>query len=226
MSDSEIKISSTAKFEAGDTLEFVVFVDGAPCPHVDLVKLYEHEAKQLAAYALIQKDLETTLEMSESLLRDTTLSEIARQSLFYSSIFTYGRCFTDAAQGRKVKLEATADWLGADPLSVRCHEMVMEIRHKYLAHGGATAYEFIYLNGSLHPDKTRKSVVAVAPFIVSAKVLDDAIISNFHVLYTNVMLNVNNKVKKLTERILQKLSTEPIDELYQQANYPTIKTDH
>lgn len=141
--------------------EFEYFWKGEKCK---VKELTSKQAKIIAAYGLIKKDLkfvEKTLqhaiEISNKITANQDLTSIHTneaqfvirdefdfesdllKSLYISSIVTYGKCFVQA-QGRRVKLEHKDVFSQRDSFEKQ-HLEIMEQRHQYIAHAGNTNHE-------------------------------------------------------------------------------------
>ncbi len=141
--------------------EFEYFWQGEKCK---IKELTSKQAKIIAAYGLIKKDLkyveksiEHAIEISQKISENQNLTKIYTKeeqfqirdefnfesdllkSLYISSIVTYGKCFVQA-QGRRVKLECKDVFSDNDNFEKQ-HLEIMEQRHQYIAHAGNTNHE-------------------------------------------------------------------------------------
>ena len=141
------------------SVTYSFFYGEKPCGHL---VLNSPIAKIVAAYRLIQRDLNSAYSGIECLidlmeksihdgieLRDNEDVEfVVQKSLFQAAVITYGKCFADASGGkgkskgkpRGVKLEKKIV-KGLPPSQIETHDYLIRTRNNYIAHGGITNQE-------------------------------------------------------------------------------------
>lgn len=95
-------------------------------------------SKKLSTYMLIQEDLLFVRKNAELLIfikNEKQKNEHFEETLWYSLISLYGRCFTDSSHSKKPKLE-TNDLFNSSNDELETHKKLMDIRHTFIAHRG------------------------------------------------------------------------------------------
>jgi len=101
-------------------------------------KIPNHLERKNVAYYSIILDLETC---KKALLRLKKRNrEIVRTSLFTTVIILYGKCFTDSSSTKSPKLELDC-FEDFDNLK-KLHQILMNMRHNFVAHRGETEHEY------------------------------------------------------------------------------------
>lgn len=210
--------------------EFEYLWNGEKCR---VKPLNSKQAKMIAAYGLIKKDLkfvEQTLqhaiEISKKVLAKQSLTTLETEeeqfvirneisfesdmlkSLYISAIVTYGKCFVQA-HGRKVKLEFK-DIFSDSEESKNRHLDIMEQRHQYIAHAGNTKHEHSQAVLIFTPDN-EPYFNAEAAHIAG---YGGQFFEEFLLLAKEVHSNVNDTFQKKCDRFYEKeIKDKPLSEL-------------
>jgi len=123
------------------------------------LELKSGNSKKYLAYNSIKKDLDFVNQAVNKLIKLTSntrenndftayeLNElndsnrIIIQSLYFSSIIIFGKAFTDATTGRKVKLEKKEIYKLLTTKQREVFDEVISLRHNYIAHAGDSSDE-------------------------------------------------------------------------------------
>lgn len=120
----------------------------------------QNMSKKISTYMLIREDLifvkKTAIKLKE--VNDITIKE----SLWYSLIAIYGRCYTNASNSKKPNLEPKV-LFGKDQQKTESetHEKLMTIRHTFLAHRGDNENEIpvVYLEMPKNEEIDEKNLI-------------------------------------------------------------------
>jgi len=186
------------------------------------------KAKALGAYTLIEKDLRSILiwlnDIKDLLATDKetigkqgnqkTSHDRARynliKGLFVASLTFYGKCFATCA-GRKIKLEKSN--LSKDFLST--HESIIEARHNFAAHSGASQLERVNVVMALD----RKKRKGVEPYVSRELYQPDSYsiehIEEFILLVNHAKQFADRKVDTLNLKLLEEdILSKPMEYWY------------
>lgn len=150
------------------------------------------------AVVLLHKIVETKTNSTSE-----TEKIIETASLWYSMIAIYGRCFTDASNGSKTKLEVNDCFPESKKEFLITHSKLMDLRHNFIAHRGDTSNEQSVLVLML-PKKSRweepeyriKSAKAYSPSN------DD--LEEYINLFDYLIEFVEDKIKKQVQKVHSK----------------------
>lgn len=95
-------------------------------------------SKKFIAYCAMNKDLELLLAYIDALKENP--NQTIKSALTFSLISLYGKCFTDASKNSYPKLEPS-DLFKNEKEHSETHEMLMDLRHQFIAHRGETEKE-------------------------------------------------------------------------------------
>ena len=95
-------------------------------------------SKKFIAYCAMKEDLELLVKYIDIIKEKP--NQTIKSALTFSVISLYGKCFTDASKNRYPKLEAL-DLFKTEENHATTHEMLMELRHQFIAHRGETEKE-------------------------------------------------------------------------------------
>ncbi len=99
-----------------------------------------HKAKQYSDWKFLSKDIDTAFQCVQKI---KTLPEdeyaLIEQSLSFYAVVTYGKCFTKAEKRRSLELRKALKY--CDDNLKDLHSIIMDLRHKYVAHGEVGLYE-------------------------------------------------------------------------------------
>lgn len=156
---------------------------------------------KVEGYRGIKDDLVFCQEIIKECLSQK-MNKVIRQSCFYAIAITYGKCFTDASSTKAPKLEESDI---EDAILLERHRKVMQLRHSYIAHRGNSdsIFNFIYLSvdiKSLKPYICGKQTKLVA--------LPPSDLEELNELIDHLLVKVENKYRKATEKIFKKFLNE------------------
>ncbi len=176
------------------------------------VEIKTKVAAQLAAYALIEKDLRNILiwlheieaifpkqdrPTHSSISPDRNKFNIIK-GLFVASLTFYGKCFT-TCEGRKIKLEKS--WL--DEKYQTAHDKIINARHNFAAHSGADKFEEVKVALVFSPRKKDDFRPILYKELLQADLmLFDKTEISFSELVTHVQDKVIDKMRRLESKIL------------------------
>lgn len=95
-------------------------------------------SKKFIAYCAMKEDLELLLKYIDILKEKP--DQTIQSALTFSTISLYGKCFTDASKNSYPKLEPS-DLFKDDDDYADTHEILMDLRHQFIAHRGETEKE-------------------------------------------------------------------------------------
>lgn len=96
-------------------------------------------SKQITSYMLIRADLlfvKTNAQLLLDSKKKRPRNEHTEETLWYSLIILYGRCFSNATKGQKVKLDKEDFFNINDEILLITHNKIIEIRNNFIAHRG------------------------------------------------------------------------------------------
>ena len=96
-------------------------------------------SKQITSYMLIRADLlfvKTNAQLLLDSKKKRPRNEHTEETLWYSLIILYGRCFSNATKGQKVKLDKEDFFNINDEILLITHNKIIEIRNYFIAHRG------------------------------------------------------------------------------------------
>lgn len=96
-------------------------------------------SKQITSYMLIREDLlfvKTNAQLLLDSKKKMQRNEHTEETLWYSLIILYGRCFSNATKGQKVKLDKEDFFNISDEVLLITHNKIIDIRNNFIAHRG------------------------------------------------------------------------------------------
>lgn len=170
-------------------------------------------AKQLAGYALIEKDLRsvaTWLNEIEKLHSRKNIDKTVQiaadrevfnliKGLYVAALTFYGKCFTQC-EGRRVKLQKSI----IDEKYLEMHDEVMSMRHNFAAHSGADSFEEVKIALVLYPNKNFEKLPMIYRELTQADFRDSRDDETFLQLVGHVRSKVIDKARQIEERIYEK----------------------
>lgn len=118
--------------------------------------------KQIRDLQTIRNDLRFVASWLDSLINIRITSEVEANianSLWFSSIITYAKCFT-SAEGR-TRLDQKHYFKGESAEVKAMHENIMDIRHTYIAHGSGESLSKTEVFLTLNTDSTHRELLGV-----------------------------------------------------------------
>lgn len=180
------------------------------------IELRSRLAKQLAGYALIEKDLRNVLawltKIEELAPRENYREKGAQISIdrenfnlvkgmFVASLTFYAKCYT-SCEGRQVRLDRKF----MDEQFRAAHEQAMRLRHNFAAHSGADRFEEVKIALVLPP--RRKKGFSAPPWIyreLQQPDIADPLVEDvtFEALAGHIRDKVLDKINVVNKRILE-----------------------
>jgi len=178
-------------------------------------------SKKLATYMLMREDLLFVKKNAELLIftkDQSERNEHLEESLWYSLISLYGRCFTDSSHSKKPKLEKNDLFDSSkDSSELKTHDKLMEIRHTFIAHRGDNDNEIpiVYLkvpkNEVVSEDNTPFEIVSTRYVTESSDFLKSIVdLSDF------ILNKLTDKIQKQSDKLykgLMNLDSEILQQL-------------
>ncbi|WP_323027595.1 hypothetical protein [Gelidibacter japonicus] len=161
-------------------------------------------SKKLSTYMLIREDLLFVKKNAELLIfikGEQEKNEHFEETLWYSLISLYGRCFTDSSHSKKPKLEAN-DLFNSFNDEFETHKKLIDIRHTFIAHRGDNDNELpiVYLK------VPKKEVVKQnnTPFeIISTRYTTESVdfLKDIITLTDFLVTRVEEKIQKQSDKL-------------------------
>ena len=123
---------------------------------------FNHLVRQIKDLQTIRNDLRFVASWLDILINLKITSELETKianSLWFSSIITYAKCFT-SAEGR-TRLDKKYYFKGESTEAKAMHENIMDIRHTYIAHGSGDSLSKTEIFLTLNADSTHKELLGV-----------------------------------------------------------------
>lgn len=141
---------------------------------------------------------------------------IIHQSLWFSFLITYGKCFTDASGGRKIKLEASTKGIlkGATDIQIKLHEELMGLRHNYIAHSGKNDAEYAQFYLILNHDLSNLKILDSTTISSGQMGWSDHRLPDVESLVELILLNLRAKLIEIQIHLNREIARMPIEELY------------
>ncbi|MTI39998.1 hypothetical protein [Fulvivirga lutimaris] len=182
------------------------------------------KARQFAHFIRAKEDLNYVIECCELLheieskksFKEGNLSNhdrLTRQSLYFSLIFTYAKCFADNSRGKTTgKLEKRDHLKGAGDDTLNIHDELIEIRHNYLAHGTENSNEYIVAKLYFYPTEDEYTISTKLGY-EGLRAFSSSIenLVKIKELAEIVIGNLNKKLEKLKKAVMDEISKEPIE---------------
>jgi hypothetical protein len=173
-------------------------------------------ARAIATYMSMREDLLLVQRQTKLLLDykkpkpegiDKDYQDTIILALWYSTVVTYGRCFTDASKVSKPKLELKDCFNKGNQKLSEIHEFIMDLRHNFVAHRGDTDNEqeivFMKIPKGELTGKTEYRIKSVRALSPSADRLIECIS-----LFGHIQKIVEDKLQKQTEKVHKKFLHE------------------
>ena len=123
-------------------------------------------AHKRACYFRTKQDLEFVMrwlhyqdELRIALPNDEHQQDIILMGLWFASVATYAKCFTDTSKGKnRGKLEKRDHLKGATEEMIKLHDHVLNVRHTYISHGVENEFEHTISRLYITPTENPKEV--------------------------------------------------------------------
>ena len=168
-------------------------------------------SKTVSTYMLIKEDLifvKNNAELLISCKRNENRNEQLEESLWYSLISIYGRCFTSAEHSKKPRLNKEDVFKGLKDTNITLltHLKLFEIRNTFLAHRGdnENEYPIVYLKIPKNEELNETN----NPFeIVTNRYSTETVdfLSNIIKLVDYLIPNVDIKLQKSSNKLYSKV---------------------
>lgn len=209
-------------------------VNGILCPYVGITdnkEKNENTVGELSSWALIQNDLLNVIGAFKLLLEIYSSSQnanfitddhdprnITNQSLLFSAIVAYGKCFHNS-RGRIVKKIHPEQVYEFDARARKIHSELMNMRDKFVAHGDASPFEDAIVRVALNPDLKNKSILKVYFLTISSAGLHSDQIEDFLYAANVAYRFVEDKINKCFDELRLQMKEIPIETLYENATF-------
>ncbi len=213
------------KMEKNSQICFVWKHNGEECPFIALAGTRNSESQidQLAhkfkSYALIENDLNSANKFFSRVMaaRDEGDTDYI-DAIFEMAIMAYSRPFADG-EGRSLKLHGDQIFKGKSNLK-NTHQHLRDLRNKFSAHSGGTAYEEVLLYIALTPASSSKAVLELYRGMVRLAGMTDEFISEAIEAINFILDWIKPKQDELYLQILALMRAIDIEALYKDARYP------
>ncbi|MCZ6485208.1 MAG: hypothetical protein O6826_05885 [Acidobacteria bacterium] len=188
------------------------------CPYIALNSpMYN----RLSALHLIRKDLEFAIAALEKLkeLGNEGIYDVVKQSLWYSAVVSYAKCFTQA-EGRRVRLHAKQVFKDVDKSLIESHEEIMHQRHEYISHAGDTTFEQADTMLALSPDLDKKEIFGFYHSMSLILGIRQPTIDFYICLVKHVHTYIERALDKAFPAALNEVGKTSVGEWYEKATYP------
>lgn len=188
-----------------------------PCP---FVVLNSKLAKRYSGLLQILKDLEIAIKAINTLLNPprNNNSDILKHGLFCLSITSYAKCF--ASTTGRIKLDSSKYISNAETQHLEMHNMIINLRHKYISHAENTEYDQIEIVLALDPDLNKKEIANIVCISVYAIEANKDLHSKFIELYTHIYTQIKKEADKCYTALRAEVENKPIEYWYEHAIYP------
>lgn len=170
--------------------------------HIDIIS--EQSSKKIISYQTIQDDLKFCHQLMNC-LKDSSVPEIMKSATTYTLISLYGRCFTDASNHKKPKLETSI--FKENESLLESHNELITLRHNFVAHRGESDGEKAILFMITPKIHSRESILKYERKRLSRFSSDK--LSQYEVLIEFVIIQIENKLRKLGEKLYNKFYDNP-----------------
>lgn len=172
-------------------------------------------SKQITSYMLIREDLLFVKKNAQLLLdskKQTPRNEHTEETLWYSLIIIYGRCFSNATKGQKVKLDKEGFFNKSDETLLVTHNKIIDIRNNFIAHRGDNENEIpiVYLKiprGEISEDYGMEFEIVSTRYVTENSLFLEQTINLCDFLLPKVKL----KIDKCGEKIKKGISNLDIE---------------
>lgn len=161
-------------------------------------------SKKLSTYMLMREDLMFVKKNAELLILlkgNQEKNEHFEESLWYSLISLYGRCFTDSSHSKKPRLDAN-NLLSSYKIEFETHKKLIDIRHTFIAHRGDNDNEIpiVYLKVPKYEvvkqDNTTFEIISTRYTTESVDFLKDIIC-----LSDLLLKKIEDKIQKQSDKL-------------------------
>ena len=168
--------------------------------------------KKVVTFMSIREDLRFVQDSLKMIIyyidNNKDVSDTLKKALWHSIIISYGRCFTDSSKAKLGKLEIREYFKESDEKLRLTHELLMDLRHNFIAHRGITDNEVsvVYFKIPIKSkDKTSteyriKTVRSILPNIVQLREIESCVIHLIEI--------VEQKIKMQTEKVHKMILSE------------------
>lgn len=162
-------------------------------------------SKQITSYMLIREDLlfvKTNAQLLLDSKKKRPRNEHTEETLWYSLIILYGRCFSNATKGQKVKLDKEDFFNINDEILLITHNKIIEIRNDFIAHRGDNENEIpiVYVKipqGEIPEEYNVEFEIISTRYVTESSLFLEQIID----LVDFIIPKVKTKIDKCGERL-------------------------
>jgi len=191
---------------------------GEFCPYVYLDSSLAHI---LAGWMLVKNDLEFSKTSFEALLSliDNKEQEIIQQSLFFSGVIKYAKCFV-SAEGRRVKLMIRNILKNNNDEKIKIHNELIDLRHNFVAHAGESDKERMKTVLILNPDKSNQNIENLRTVCMFLGMPSENMLKRYINLINIVLKEIDPSINEKEKALNKEINSKPIAYWYEQAIYP------
>lgn len=179
-------------------------------------------SKQITSYMLIREDLlfvKTNAQLLLDSKKKRPRNEHTEETLWYSLIILYGRCFSNATKGQKVKLDKK-DFFNISDEVLITHNKIIDIRNNFIAHRGDNENEIpiVYVKiprGEIPEEYNVEFEIVSTRYVTESSRFLEQIINLVHFLIPKIKIKIDKcgeRLKKgisnLDAELLKKLTIE------------------
>lgn len=182
-------------------------------------------AKRFGGLLLIEKDL-TTVENFLNKLKnncDIKNNKILKESLWFSSIIIYAKCFADTEGRGGQKLDKNK-YLKKESKDINIlHDFLIDTRNKYIAHSGDNLREDVQIHLRLNNDINNKQIVNYLSYLGYLIHFSDTDVNKFLSLIEIIKTKLIEIINKTYEHLKNEVNLVDISKWYNRAVFPVNK---
>lgn len=177
--------------------------------------------KKVRTYMSMREDIlfckKAVKELMLLKMGTTPTKQTIETALWTSIIVTYGKCFTDATQASKSKLEPKDCFSTNDEEIKEMHEQIMTLRHTFIAHRGDTENEqaVVYMKIPKNGEAENRTEYKVKSLRATGHNLEK--LKKYFKLFNHVQKIIEQKffrqAEKTHDTILNNMTAEQINQL-------------
>lgn len=167
-------------------------------------------SKQITSYMLIREDLlfvKTNAQLLLDSKKKIPRNEHTEETLWYSLIILYGRCFSNATKGQKVKLDKEDFFNINDEILLITHNKIIDIRNNFIAHRGDNENEIpiVYVKiprGEISEEYNLEFEIVSTRYVTESSLFLEQIIALIDFLVPKVKTKIDKCGERLKKGIL------------------------
>lgn len=200
--------------------EFYVDLDSHLAKQYANVQKIKFELQNVKETAHILYSIESNGEILSTLPFDEHKKRLIRQSLCFSIIISYAKCFSDASKGKgRTKLEKKDHLKQAEKDLSSLHDTIIAMRNTYIAHGGENEFEELQTRLYLYGDSQTGDISGkLGHFGVKQFSFSKEDLINITKLIDIILSNIELKINKLWKKVMDEVESKPIENWIKRAN--------